>query len=195
MLLWHVQQFVTISQPWMELPSQWRYNVYLALPLGFTGSKVTTRRTKTLDSISIRHRSNMLLIYSFIYSFIYLFNYLFIYLFIYSFIYLFINKEIYIIYHLFILFIIHSFIYLFIYCNVNSSLDASRWYSLRSIHWHWCKRRIVWAPVVTVEDMCIHNDVIKWTLFPRYCPFVRGIHRSPVNSPHKGQWRGVLMFS
>ena len=25
--------------------------------------------------------------------------------------------------------------------------------------------------------------------------FVRGIHRSPVNSPHKGQWRGTLMFS
>ena len=24
----------------------------------------------------------------------------------------------------------------------------------------------------------------------RYWPFVRGIHRSPVNSPHKGQWRG-----
>ena len=31
--------------------------------------------------------------------------------------------------------------------------------------------------------------------FPRYWPFVRGIHRSPVNSPHKGQWRGALMFS
>ena len=31
--------------------------------------------------------------------------------------------------------------------------------------------------------------------FPRYWPFVRGIHRSPVNSPHKGQWCGVLMFS
>ena len=31
--------------------------------------------------------------------------------------------------------------------------------------------------------------------FPRYWPFVRGIHRSPVNSPHKGQWRGTLMFS
>ena len=28
-----------------------------------------------------------------------------------------------------------------------------------------------------------------------YWPFVRGIHRSPVNSPHKGQWRGALMFS
>ena len=40
-----------------------------------------------------------------------------------------------------------------------------------------------------------HEDVIKWKQFPRYWPFVRGIHRSPVNSPHKGQWRGALMFS
>ena len=40
-----------------------------------------------------------------------------------------------------------------------------------------------------------HDDVIKWKHFPRYWPFVRGIHRSLVNSPHKGQWRGVLMFS
>ena len=31
--------------------------------------------------------------------------------------------------------------------------------------------------------------------FSRYWPFVRGIHRSLVNSPHKGQWRGALMFS
>ena len=30
---------------------------------------------------------------------------------------------------------------------------------------------------------------------PRYWPLVRGIHRSPVNSPHKGQSRGALMFS
>ena len=40
-----------------------------------------------------------------------------------------------------------------------------------------------------------HDDVIKWQHFPRNWPFVRGIHRSPVNSPHKGQWRGALMFS
>ena len=39
------------------------------------------------------------------------------------------------------------------------------------------------------------DDVIKWKHFPRHWPFVRGIHRSPVNSPHKGQWRGALMFS
>ena len=41
----------------------------------------------------------------------------------------------------------------------------------------------------------VHDDVIKWKHFPRYWPFVRRIHRSPVNSPHKGQWRGALMFS
>ena len=41
----------------------------------------------------------------------------------------------------------------------------------------------------------MHDDVIKWKHFPHYWPFVRGIHRSPVNSPHKGQWRGALMFS
>ena len=41
----------------------------------------------------------------------------------------------------------------------------------------------------------LHDDVIKWKYFPRYWPFVRGIHRSPVNSPHKGQWRGALMFT
>ena len=40
-----------------------------------------------------------------------------------------------------------------------------------------------------------HDDVIKWKHFPRNWPFVRGIHRSPVNSPHKGQWRRALMFS
>ena len=40
-----------------------------------------------------------------------------------------------------------------------------------------------------------HDDVIKWKHFPRYWPFVRGNHWSPVNSPHKGQWRGALIFS
>ena len=40
-----------------------------------------------------------------------------------------------------------------------------------------------------------HDDVIKWKYFPRHWTFVRGIHRSPVNSPHNGQWRGALMFS
>ena len=40
-----------------------------------------------------------------------------------------------------------------------------------------------------------HDDVMKWRQFPRCWPFVRGIHRSPVNSLHKGQWRAAFVFS
>ena len=40
-----------------------------------------------------------------------------------------------------------------------------------------------------------NDDVIKWKHFPPYWPFVRRIHRSPVNSLHKGQWCRALMFS
>ena len=46
-----------------------------------------------------------------------------------------------------------------------------------------------------IVDIKGHDDVIKWKYFPRYWPFVREIHRSPVNFPHKGQWRGALMFT
>ena len=46
----------------------------------------------------------------------------------------------------------------------------------------------------TYFPILLHDDVIKWTHLPRNWPFVRGIHRSPVNSRHKGQWRGALMF-
>ena len=41
----------------------------------------------------------------------------------------------------------------------------------------------------------IHDGAIKCKHFPRYWPFVRGIPRSLVNSPHKGQWCRALMFS
>ena len=46
-----------------------------------------------------------------------------------------------------------------------------------------------------LKDTNMYDDVIKWKHFPRFWPFVWGIHRSPVNSPHKGQWRGALIFS
>ena len=42
------------------------------------------------------------------------------------------------------------------------------------------------------------NDMMtssNGNIFRVYWPFVRGIHRSPVNSSQKGQWRGALMFS
>ena len=69
---------------------------------------------------------------------------------------------------------------------------------------HWDNRKIVLVSVKYSWRLCIalnrdktqqHDDVIKAKHFPRYWPFVWGIHRSPVNSPHKGQWHGALMFS
>ena len=53
----------------------------------------------------------------------------------------------------------------------------------------------VFRLVFIMRSLYCHDDVIKWKHFPRYWPFVRGIHRSPVNSPHKDQWRGALMFT
>ena len=44
------------------------------------------------------------------------------------------------------------------------------------------------------RELRFHDDVIKWKHFPSYWPFLRGKHRSPVNSLHKGQWLGTLMF-
>ena len=45
------------------------------------------------------------------------------------------------------------------------------------------------------SNWAVHNDVIKWNHFPCYWPFVRGSPRSPVNYPHKRQWRGALRIS
>ena len=57
----------------------------------------------------------------------------------------------------------------------------SQWYAMKPTWW---------------KSICHeHDDVIKWKHFPRCWPFVRGIHRWPLNFPHKGQWRGALMFS
>ena len=56
-----------------------------------------------------------------------------------------------------------------------------------------------WDPIYHLENgthkRFSHDDVIKWKHFPLYWSFVRGIHRSSVNSPDKGQWRGAFMFS
>ena len=95
-------------------------------------------------------------------------------------------------------------------------LDHYHW-NKRSSHWqpscHWLHRRLLeWQPWVhpvtsslsiwrpfgfsdLVAHFQVHDDVIKWKHFLRYWPFARGIHRAPVNSPHKGHWRGALMFS
>ena len=40
-----------------------------------------------------------------------------------------------------------------------------------------------------------HDDIIKWKHFLRYWPFWGESIGHPVDSPHKDQWRGDLMFS
>ena len=40
------------------------------------------------------------------------------------------------------------------------------------------------AVEIILKDTGKYDDVIKWKHFPRYWPFVWGIHRSPVNSLH-----------
>ena len=59
----------------------------------------------------------------------------------------------------------------------------------------WCAHLCVCNKPILVRSKINDDDVNKWKHCPRYWPFVRGIHRSSVNSHHKGQWRGALMFS
>ena len=59
-------------------------------------------------------------------------------------------------------------------------------------HWHGVNQMDMKTTLVNIDH---HDDVIKLKHFPRYWPFARGIHRSPVNSPHNDQWRGALVFS
>ena len=58
-----------------------------------------------------------------------------------------------------------------------------------------CRDLAEWSNIGLFFLVTTHDDVIKWKHFPRYWPFVGGIHRPPVDSHHKGQWRGALMFS
>ena len=55
------------------------------------------------------------------------------------------------------------------------------------------RRRSKKTSKLRVTGLCAGNS--QWKHFLCYWPFVRGILQSPVVSPHKGQWRGSLMFS
>ena len=56
-----------------------------------------------------------------------------------------------------------------------------------------------WIFLSGEPNLCPKQEILWWRdqmgIFPRYWPFVRGIHRSTVNSPHKDQWRRDLIFS
>ena len=70
----------------------------------------------------------------------------------------------------------------------NAVIGSSQWRMF--LHRLWSQ----WRSFL-YSNWWLYDDVIKWKYFPRYWPFLRGIHRPTVNSPHKGQCRGALMFS
>ena len=62
------------------------------------------------------------------------------------------------------------------------------------------KSSILLSCQLALEQNIIQKDLFPWwrhemETFPCNWPFVWGIHQSPVNSPHKGQWHGALVFS
>ena len=73
--------------------------------------------------------------------------------------------------------------------SLHHSEDKFPWISnsIELLYWHGSQKFI--RSLSIISNRCyifwLHDDVIKWKHFPRYWPFV---HRSPVNSPHKGQW-------
>ena len=65
-------------------------------------------------------------------------------------------------------------------------------FGIMGLHTCWCMCQIHMPRVNKYFVMTSSNG----NIFPRYYwPFKRGIHKSPVNSPHKGQGRGALMFT
>ena len=67
----------------------------------------------------------------------------------------------------------HTVVLYFVWCGQIISFNRLKYASTHIffmlLHWHRGN----------------HDDVIKWKHFPRYWPFVWGIHRSPVNSHTK----------
>ena len=53
-------------------------------------------------------------------------------------------------------------------------------------------------PYSIYQALCFrvyNDDAIKCKYFPRYWPFVRGIHRSLVNSPHTGDLDAIVLIT
>ena len=83
----------------------------------------------------------------------------------------------------------------------NSLLVLSGSFSIYLISWyyqHRVNRLIIFVGCLLVRShsnsypvKLYHDDVIKWKHFPRNWPFARGIHRSPVNSPHRPVTRSL----
>ena len=73
----------------------------------------------------------------------------------------------------------------FVRCQINGSLGKRHRRFQSKFYWriqyiisYACYT--IFHKIWIVTPKCTHDDVIKWKHIPRYWPFVRGIHRSPV---------------
>ena len=82
-------------------------------------------------------------------------------------------------------------------CLISTNFTVRFWFclsgSIRLIDLHWIFRNyhyndVIMSPMAShiTSLTIVHSTVCSGP--DRYWPSVRGIHRSPVNSPHKGQW-------
>ena len=110
----------------------------------------------------------------------------------------------------------------FIFTSSSDGLSYVSFPIVISITWHTYHKVTFWYHLVLWEMLVaklwlvtgntatskflanrIVSELIPWTsqikssymeIFLHYWSFGRGIHRSPVDSPHKGQWHGALIF-
>ena len=84
-----------------------------------------------------------------------------------------------------------------VYSIVCSDADQRKHQSSASLAFVWGIHRDRWIPRTNgqLRGKCFHLMTSSWKYFLRHWPFVWGIHRSLVNSPHKGQWCRALIFS
>ena len=75
--------------------------------------------------------------------------------------------------------------------TIHSKLQIWYFKKLWLVSYLWNK----YFPCDSIFSICITRVLMMTSsngnFFPRYWPFVRIIHWSPMNSPHKGQWRGA----
>ena len=61
--------------------------------------------------------------------------------------------------------------------------------------------KFTYSNITSIFDRCKRGLAFKMPAkyeceaFPRYWPYVRGMHPSPMDSSHKGQWRKTFLFS
>ena len=94
----------------------------------------------------------------------------------------------------------HNHTYIWIYSKYLISIYGNGWRCI----WRWIKTRIGVLQQALLD--CRYGCVLATSChyawwrnqmgtFPRYLLFVRGIHRWPIDSHHKGEWCGAWMFS